>query len=65
MDRLKHNLTEEQMNEISQNCHGYVGADLEMLVQEAGLCCVNRLIKEKNVINFNDARNLKIIKKIR
>lgn len=51
MDRLKHNLTEEQMNEISQNCHGYVGADLEMLVQEAGLCCVNRLIKEKNVIN--------------
>jgi AAA family ATPase len=51
IDRLKHNLVDEELNEISQNCHGYVGADLEILVQEAGLLCVNRLIKENNQIN--------------
>ncbi len=51
IDKLKHSLTEEQLNEISQHCHGYVGADLEMLVQEAGLICINRLITDTNRIN--------------
>lgn len=38
-------MSEEDLVEISMNCHGYVGADLEMLVQEAGLICVKRLIQ--------------------
>lgn len=29
---------------MAQNCHGYVGADLDMLVQEAALNCVTRVI---------------------
>lgn len=41
---LSFNLTEQELNDISQNCHGYVGADLEMLVQEAGNICIKRLI---------------------
>ncbi|CAF0716586.1 unnamed protein product [Brachionus calyciflorus] len=43
IDFLKHNVSDDELLEISQNCHGYVGADLEMLVQEAGLCCIKRL----------------------
>ena len=35
-------MTAEQLLEISQSCHGYVGADLQMLAQEAGLACVKR-----------------------
>lgn len=41
---VKSTLDHEELVEISQNCHGYVGADLDMLVQEAGLVCVKRLI---------------------
>ena len=41
---MKSDLNHQDLVEISQNCHGYVGADLDMLVQEAGLVCVKRLI---------------------
>ena len=43
---IKSELDHNQLIEISQNCHGYVGADLDMLVQEAGLICVKRLISQ-------------------
>ena len=33
---------------MAQNCHGYVGADLELLVKESGLICIKRLMKEAN-----------------
>ncbi len=36
------------MLEVAQNCHGYVGADLELLTQEAGLCCIKRLMSQSN-----------------
>jgi AAA family ATPase len=58
LDRLKHKVTDAELLEISQSCHGYVGADLQMLVQEAGLNCVKSSTKnpnEKNVsIAFSD-----------
>ena len=38
-------LSESDLLEIAQNCHGYVGADLELLAQEAGLCCIKRAMK--------------------
>lgn len=41
---LKCNLSEKEVNEVAQNCHGYVGADLKMLVNEASMCCVKRII---------------------
>ena len=44
MRKLKCSLSEAEVNEIAQNCHGYVGADLKMLVNEAAMCCVKRLI---------------------
>jgi ATP-dependent 26S proteasome regulatory subunit len=40
---IENNLNDEQIVEIAQSCHGYVGADLEMLVQEAGYQCIKRL----------------------
>jgi AAA family ATPase len=42
---LRHQLAEDELIDIAQNCHGYVGADLEMLVQEAGLSCIKRIIE--------------------
>lgn len=51
LNKLRHNLTDIELNEISQSCHGYVGADLEMLVHEAGLQCINRLMNDKNQVN--------------
>ncbi len=52
-------MTEADLVEISMNCHGYVGADLKMLVQEAGLICVKRLSQpnhssEEQKINGKD-----------
>lgn len=41
-------MSDKELLEISQNCHGYVGADLEMLVQEAGLNCIKRLTGQEN-----------------
>jgi AAA family ATPase len=43
MGSLSHNVSEQEIIDVAQKCHGYVGADLEMLVQEAGLICVKRL----------------------
>lgn len=45
MSHLSHEISEADLAEIAQNCHGYVGADLDMLVQEAGLVCAQRLIR--------------------
>ena len=45
---MKHSLSDESLAEVAQNCHGYVGADLAMLVQEAGLVCLNRVIAQNN-----------------
>lgn len=47
------------MIEAAQNCHGYVGADLEMLIQEAGLCCVKRLAKSSSDDKFILSSDLK------
>ncbi len=59
MKSVQHNLTENEMIEISQNCHGYVGADLKMLVYEAGMSCIKRFTSnqkasDSKAININD-----------
>ncbi len=38
---------------MAQNCHGYVGADLELLAQEAGMCCINRIMSNKSTSQQN------------
>lgn len=45
---LKNSLTHDDLSLISQNCHGYVGADLKMLITEAANSCISRLINEKH-----------------
>jgi AAA family ATPase len=44
---MKTEMTDCEMLEVAQNCHGYVGSDLELLAQEAGLCCLKRLMASK------------------
>ena len=51
MDKLNHCLSQDELEEIAQNCHGYVGADLEMLVQESALVCVKRLTQNFELNN--------------
>lgn len=43
MHKLNHNLSNKDLENVAQMCHGYVGADFELLVQEAALVCVKRL----------------------
>lgn len=61
LNGLKHNLTDDELNDIAQNCHGYVGADLDMLVKEAGLSCVKRVITAESgsdcSIGMNDTKS--------
>ncbi len=45
---MKSEVTELDIQEVAQNCHGYVGSDIELLAQEAGLCCLKRLLKLKS-----------------
>ncbi|KAJ3360195.1 spermatogenesis associated protein 5 [Kappamyces sp. JEL0680] len=43
--RLKHNLTASELEAIAAKTHGYVGADLALVCQEAGLLAIQRLRK--------------------
>lgn len=52
---MRHQLSEDELIDIAQNCHGYVGADLEMLVQEAGLSCIKRIIETDQTSNEIDS----------
>lgn len=42
---LKHNLTASELEAIAAKTHGYVGADLALVCQEAGLLAIQRLRK--------------------
>ena len=53
LDKLNHSLIKDELEEIAQNCHGYVGADLEMLVQESALLCVKRLTQNFELNNHH------------
>ena len=46
--------------EIAQKCHGYVGSDLDLLVQEAGLCGVKRLMarQQQSTISQNTTNHI-------
>ena len=46
LESLDHNLNDDEILEVAQNCHGYVGADLELLVKESGLICIKRLMNQ-------------------
>ncbi|XP_054419395.1 ATPase family gene 2 protein homolog A [Pteronotus mesoamericanus] len=40
-------LTEAELRQLASSAHGYVGADLKALCNEAGLCALRRVLKEQ------------------
>lgn len=44
LDRMEHSLKEEQIKELAKVTHGFVGADLEALKNEAAMVCLRRYI---------------------
>ncbi len=59
MSKLNHNLNNDEVESVAQMCHGYVGADLELLVQEAALVCVKRITND-----FKSSQDLLVVKSI-
>ena len=51
---LRHNLTEYQFQEISKNAHGFVGADLAALCNEAAFNCLRRTIERNLTVADED-----------
>ncbi|XP_055130623.1 ATPase family gene 2 protein homolog A isoform X3 [Symphalangus syndactylus] len=45
--RVPHLLTEAELLQLASNAHGYVGADLKVLCNEAGLCALRRILKKQ------------------
>ncbi len=42
--RVAHDMTEQQMQDLAATAHGFVGADLAALAQEASLAALRRII---------------------
>ena len=47
MRGLRHNLSDDQINEIAKRAHGFVGADLASLCDEAAYNCLRRAVHDK------------------
>ncbi|XP_035148879.1 ATPase family gene 2 protein homolog A isoform X2 [Callithrix jacchus] len=45
--RVPHLLTEAELLQLANSAHGYVGADLKVLCNEAGLFALRRILKEQ------------------
>ncbi|XP_062963904.1 ATPase family gene 2 protein homolog A isoform X2 [Cynocephalus volans] len=45
--RIPHLLTEAELLQLASSAHGYVGADLKALCNEAGLCALRRVLKKQ------------------
>uniref|UniRef100_A0A7N9D4E9 vesicle-fusing ATPase n=1 Tax=Macaca fascicularis TaxID=9541 RepID=A0A7N9D4E9_MACFA len=45
--RVPHLLTEAELLQLANSAHGYVGADLKILCNEAGLCALRRILKKQ------------------
>ena len=46
MKALKHNLSDEQVEDLAKKAHGFVGADLASLCDEAAYTCLRRVIRD-------------------
>ncbi len=47
MGGIKHSVTDEQIREVADSAHGFVGADVALLVREASFKAYRRCIREK------------------
>ncbi|KAI8893192.1 P-loop containing nucleoside triphosphate hydrolase protein, partial [Globomyces pollinis-pini] len=53
--KIHHNLTDEELGDVSCIAHGYVGADLAAVCREAGLQCIKRVQREAGTEISDDA----------
>ncbi|XP_042637668.1 ATPase family protein 2 homolog [Orycteropus afer afer] len=58
--RVPHLLTEAELLHLANSAHGYVGADLKALCNEAGLCALRRVLKKQP--NFPDSKVAGLVK---
>ncbi|EIE21729.1 nuclear AAA ATPase [Coccomyxa subellipsoidea C-169] len=47
LEDINHNLCEENICALAASSHGYVGADLAALCQEAAMCAVRRVVRHR------------------
>lgn len=47
LDSISHDLHEEDMRALAASCHGFVGADLAALCQEAAMCALRRVVQHR------------------
>jgi SpoVK/Ycf46/Vps4 family AAA+-type ATPase len=47
LDSISHDLHEEDMQALAASCHGFVGADLVALCQEAAMYALRRVVQHR------------------
>ncbi|XP_045654989.1 ATPase family protein 2 homolog isoform X2 [Ursus americanus] len=60
LQRVPHMLTEAELLQLANNAHGYVGADLKALCNEAGLYALRRVLKKQP--NLSDSKIAGLVK---
>ncbi|XP_045408275.1 ATPase family protein 2 homolog [Lemur catta] len=58
--RIAHLLTEAELLQLANSAHGYVGADLKALCNEAGLCAMRRVLRKQP--NLTDSKVSDVVK---
>nr|KAF6402558.1 spermatogenesis associated 5 [Rousettus aegyptiacus] len=58
--RVPHALTRAELLQLANSAHGYVGADLKALCNEAGLCALRRVLKKQP--NLPDSKVAGLVK---
>ncbi|KAM6147929.1 ATPase family gene 2 protein homolog A [Erethizon dorsatum] len=58
--RVPHSLTKTELLQLANSAHGYVGADLKALCNEAGLCALRRVLRKQP--NLPDSRVAGLVK---
>ncbi|XP_030740650.1 ATPase family protein 2 homolog [Echinops telfairi] len=58
--RVPHLLSEAELVQLANSAHGYVGADLKALCNEAGLCALRRVLKKQP--DFPDSKVAGLVK---
>lgn len=60
LERVPHLLTEVELLQLANSAHGYVGADLKALCNEAGLYALRRVLKKQP--NLSDSKLAGLVK---
>lgn len=48
---INHNLCEDDICSLAASSHGYVGADLAALCQEAAMCALRRVVRHRQQVD--------------